>query len=167
MSVPVVDIISPRRGNVAARSPKVTMSYSSAFSQAIVTLVFVGDKVRQGHFDFVPTSVISTAMNLKTPTLVKILRQLSLAAVIETREGARGGVRLQRDPGQVTLLDVFDAIEARRPLFQCHLGLGATGEKPERAKRELLRLMGGAERAVRADLAKTTIADVIRAINAA
>lgn len=141
------------------------MSYSSAFSQAIVTLVFVGDKIRQGHYDFVPTSVISAAMNLKAPTLVKILRQLSRAGLIETREGARGGVRLRREPAQITLLDVFAAIEAQRPLFQCHLGLGATGDKPERAKRALLGIMEGAEAAMKADLARGSLADVIAAIN--
>lgn len=31
------------------------MSYSLAFSQAIFTVIFVADKVRQGIYDFVPT----------------------------------------------------------------------------------------------------------------
>ncbi|HNB42397.1 MAG TPA: Rrf2 family transcriptional regulator, partial [Anaerolineales bacterium] len=91
------------------------MSYSLSFSQAIFTVLFVGDKVEQGFFDFVPTKELSAALNIPNPTAVKILGSLANAGIIETREGSRGGVRLAKPAKQITLLDVFNAIEAGKP----------------------------------------------------
>ena len=77
------------------------MSYSLSFSQAIVTVLFVGDKVEQGFYDFVPTKELSEALNIARPTAVKILGNLAGAGIIETREGAKGGVRLALPPDSI------------------------------------------------------------------
>jgi DNA-binding IscR family transcriptional regulator len=71
------------------------MSYSLSFSQAIFTVLFVGDKVGQGYYDFVPTKELSASLNIPNPSAVKILGSLASAGIIETREGSRGGVRWQ------------------------------------------------------------------------
>ncbi|MEZ4594356.1 MAG: Rrf2 family transcriptional regulator [Chloroflexota bacterium] len=94
------------------------MSYSLSFSQAIVTVIFVGDKVAQGFYDFVPTKELSDALNIARPTAVKILGNLAGAGIIETREGAKGGVRLALPPAEVTILDIFQAIESGKALFR-------------------------------------------------
>lgn len=141
------------------------MSYSTAFSQTIVTVVFIGDKIRQNLFEFVPTSLISQTLNLKAPTLVKILHQLNRAGIIESREGKSGGVRLKITPDKLTLLMLFEAIEQDRPLFQTHLNLTASGEKPDKAKKELLRVLQSAETAMKSSLKETTVAEYIRRIN--
>ena len=52
------------------------MSYSLSFSQAIFTVLFVGDKVGQGFYDFVPTKELSASLNIPNPTAVKILGNL-------------------------------------------------------------------------------------------
>jgi Rrf2 family transcriptional regulator, repressor of oqxAB len=137
------------------------MSYSTAFSQAIVTSVFVGDKIRQGAFEFVPTSAICKSLNLKAPTLAKILNNLARVGIIETKEGKAGGVRLKLAPDKLTLLMIFEAIEADRPLFQTHLNLSATGPKPDKAKKVLLRVLRSAEAAMKDSLAKVTIANYL------
>lgn len=67
------------------------MSYSLAFSQSVITVLFVADKVQQGIYDFVPTQEISDALNIPKPSAVKILQSLNRAGIIETREGAKGG----------------------------------------------------------------------------
>lgn len=141
------------------------MSYSLAFSQAIITVIFVGDKVEQGYYDFVPTKEISTALNIARPSAVKILGNLASAGIIETREGAKGGVRLAVTSAEVTILDVFEAIETGKPMFRHDFELRVTGEKPTRAQRAVLTILDEAETAMKARLAQTTLADLLTVLN--
>ncbi|GJM42542.1 MAG: hypothetical protein DHS20C20_28240 [Ardenticatenaceae bacterium] len=141
------------------------MSYSLAFSQAIMTVLFVGDKVEQGFFDFVPTKEISASLNIARPTAVKILGNLASTGIIETREGAKGGVRLAVPAAEVTILDVFAAIETGKPLFRHDFELRVTGEKPTRAQQAVLTLLEDAEAAMKNQLAQTTIAELLAVLN--
>ncbi|MBK7895635.1 MAG: Rrf2 family transcriptional regulator [Candidatus Promineifilaceae bacterium] len=142
------------------------MSYSLSFSQAIVTVIFVSDKVAQGFYDFVPTKELSEALNIARPTAVKILGNLAGAGIIETREGAKGGVRLALPPAEVTILDIFTAIESGKALFRHDFELGVTGEKPTRAQGAILNILNEAEAAMHQRLAQTTIADLLAILNA-
>jgi Rrf2 family protein len=141
------------------------MSYSLSFSQAIFTVLFVGDKVGQGFYDFVPTKEISTSLNIPNPTAVKILGSLASAEIIETREGSRGGVRLAKPPQKITLLDIFTAIETNKPMFRQDHKLRVTGVKPSRAQQSVSTILADAEAAMKAELAKTTIADLMVKLN--
>lgn len=141
------------------------MSYSLSFSQAIFTVLFVGDKVGQGFYDFVPTKEISTSLNIPNPTAVKILGSLASAEIIETREGSRGGVRLAKPPQKITLLDIFTAIETNKPMFRQDHKLRVTGVKPSRAQQSVSNILADAEAAMKAELAKTTIADLMVKLN--
>lgn len=141
------------------------MSYSLSFSQAIFIVLFVGDKVAQEYFDFVPTKELSTALNIPNPTAVKILGSLANAGIVETREGSRGGVRLAKPAQQITLLDVFNAIEAGKPLFRQDHQLRVTGKKPTRAHQSVYAVLSNAEESMKTRLAKTTIADLMAGLN--
>ncbi|MCB9450861.1 MAG: Rrf2 family transcriptional regulator [Anaerolineaceae bacterium] len=141
------------------------MSYSLAFSQAIVAVLFVGDKVEQGYYDFVPTKEMSESLNIARPTAVKILGHLASAGIIETREGAKGGVRLAKKPENITLLDVFDAIETGKPMFRHDFELRVRGEKPTRAQQAVLTVLNDAESSMKTTLAQTTIADLLVKLN--
>lgn len=141
------------------------MSYSLSFSQAIFVVLFVGDKVAQNYFDFVPTKELSAALNIPNPTAVKILGNLASAGIIETREGSRGGVRLAKPPQEITLLDVFAAIEIGKPMFRQDYQLRVTGEKPTRAHQTVYAILTEAEAAMKSHLAQTTVADLMKALN--
>ena len=138
------------------------MSYSLAFSQAIAITVFVASKVEACMYDFVPTQELSEALNIARPTAVKILQRLTNVGIIETREGAKGGVRLAKSPDEVTLLDVFNAIEQQRPLFRIDMGIHITGEKPARVKQNLLEVLTHTENSMKKSLQGTTIANLYR-----
>jgi Rrf2 family protein len=142
------------------------MSYSLAFSQAILTVLFVGDKVAQGYYDFVPTKELSSALNIPRPTAVKILGNLASAGIIETREGAKGGVRLAIKPENITILDVFTAIETGKPLFRHDFELRVSGEKPTRAQQSVLTIFNDAEAAMKTQLEQNTIANLLAVLNA-
>jgi len=74
------------------------MSYSLSFSKAILVVIFISDKIRQGQYEFLSTKLISEVLNIPKPTLVKILQNLSIAGIIETKEGKQGGIRLIKKP---------------------------------------------------------------------
>lgn len=141
------------------------MSYSLSFSQAIFTVLFVGDKISQGFYDFVPTKELSTSLNIPNPTAVKILSSLSNAGIIETREGSRGGVRLGISAQDITLLDIFNAIESGKSMFRTDYELRAKGEKPTRAQKSVFGILSEAESAMKSQLEQTTVADLIAALN--
>src|SRR5262245_57709063 len=51
--------------------------------------------------------------------LLKHMQALTKAGICESVPGPSGGYRLARAPGQITLLDVFQAIEGTEPAFRC------------------------------------------------
>jgi Rrf2 family protein len=137
------------------------MSYSLTYSQAVLVLVYVADKVRQGLFDFVPTRVIAASLGIPPPTTAKILHTLGLAGIIETREGAKGGVRLALSASKISLADVLGAMEQKRPLFAAHMHVRAKGERPTRAQAAIRKALDAAEDAMRLRLSETTIEDIL------
>lgn len=55
-----------------------------------------------------------------SPSFVaKIFPKLEKAGIVQAAEGVRGGYRLAKDPADITVLDVVDAIEGYKPLFNC------------------------------------------------
>ena len=108
---------------------------------------------------------LSDSLNIAKPSAVKILQNLSRAGIIETREGAKGGVRFVISHMEITVLDVFNAIEQNRPLFKSALRLSITGKKPESGMRAVSEVLSLAQEAMKASLKETTIADLISKIN--
>src|SRR5215469_16144769 len=55
-----------------------------------------------------------------SPSFVaKIFSRLEKAGIVTASEGIRGGYRLARPPEQITILAIVDAIEGKKPLFEC------------------------------------------------
>jgi Rrf2 family protein len=139
------------------------MSYSLAFSQAISIVIYVAIKIEHEIYDFVPTREIAHQLNIAAPSVVKILQHLSRAGLIETREGARGGIRLLHAPDEITLLDVFSAIEQERPLFrQQHQPLRLSGPEVERIQQRVNDALASSEQAMKTRLHDVTIAALYR-----
>ena len=133
------------------------MSYSLGVWQAMQATVYVADKVRLGQFDFVPTSRLAEDLGIPAPSLARLLRSLNRAGIIETREGARGGVRLALPPDQATLLSIVDAIEQTLPLFRTDSAPRVTGATPTKRQAALRRALERAELAMRSSLEEVTI----------
>jgi len=141
------------------------MSYSLGFSQAVAVVLFVADKVRQGIYDFVPTKTVSDQLGIAAPSAVKILQSLNRAGIIETREGAKGGVRLAHSANKITVLDIFTAIEHDRPLFRTDLSFKVSGNKPAAARQAIGLVLENAENAMKKSLASTSIEALMKKIN--
>jgi Rrf2 family protein len=65
------------------------------------------------------TSQIAEEMEIPPSFLAKIISQLSIAGLIHTSRGARGGVKLACKPEDISLLDVVEAIDGPIHLNEC------------------------------------------------
>lgn len=65
------------------------------------------------------TSAIAEEQHIPPSFLAKIVSQLSIAGLLHTSRGARGGVTLARDPKDITLLEVIEAIDGPIQLNEC------------------------------------------------
>jgi Rrf2 family protein len=70
------------------------------------------------------TSQIAEVQQIPPSFLAKIVSQLSVAGLLQTSRGARGGVSLARTPDQISLLEVVEAIDGPILLNEC-VGNGA------------------------------------------
>jgi len=66
-----------------------------------------------------PTSQIAREQQIPPSFLAKIVSQLSVAGVVQTSRGARGGVSLARPSSDITLLEVIEAIDGPITLNEC------------------------------------------------
>ena len=74
---------------------------------------------RQEHTERAATSTIAEEQNIPPSFLAKIISQLSIAGLLHTSRGARGGVTLAREPKEITLLEVVEAIDGPIQLNEC------------------------------------------------
>jgi Rrf2 family protein len=70
------------------------------------------------------TSQIAEDQRIPPSFLAKIVSQLSVAGLLHTSRGARGGVSLARPPENITLLEVVEAIDGPILLNECALDAG-------------------------------------------
>jgi len=138
------------------------MSYSLSFSKAVLVVIFISDKIRQGQFEFLSTKSISEVLNIPKPTLVKMLQGLTTAGIIETKEGKQGGIRLLKKPAQITVLDILNAIETGKPLFNTSFNIMVEGKRPDNAQKSISSLLTNAENQMKNVLGSKTIEEVLQ-----
>ncbi|MGO4565423.1 Rrf2 family transcriptional regulator [Rhizobium sp. 2YAF20] len=102
--------------------------------------------------------------------LLKHLQALSGAGILETLPGPKGGYRLAKAPAAISLLDIVLAVEGPAPAFRCNeIRQRGPNPVPDRffAKPcNISAAMLRAERVYRAELAKTSVADLITELTA-
>ncbi len=65
------------------------------------------------------TSQIAETKKIPPSFLAKIISQLSIAGLIHTSRGARGGVTLAREAKEISVLEVVEAIDGPIALNEC------------------------------------------------
>ena len=128
-------------------------------------MLFIASRFNRGDLDFVSTQQIAHDLNIPPSTTGMILRRLNRAGLVETREGVSGGVRIAKRPEEVTLLDIFMAIEQERPMFQTNIQMRLTGEKPTRVQQTVTHALGEAENAMKDNLRAVTLRDLFNTID--
>jgi Rrf2 family protein len=65
------------------------------------------------------TSTVAKEQHIPPSFLAKIISQLSIAGLLHTSRGARGGITLAREPKDITLLEVVETIDGPIQLNEC------------------------------------------------
>jgi Rrf2 family protein len=141
------------------------LSYSLSFTKSVLVVIFISDKIRQNQFEFLSTADISKFLSIPKPTLVKILQNLNAADIIETKEGKQGGIRLMKDPSNITVLEILEAMEKGKPLFQTSFNILAEGKRPTNAQKSIKNVLVAAEDQLKNELGKKTIAEILLEMN--
>jgi Rrf2 family protein len=81
--------------------------------RAVLYLAQLGEDKRAA------TSQIAQEQQIPPSFLAKIVSQLSVAGLLQTSRGARGGVSLARSPEKISLLEVVEAIDGPILLNEC------------------------------------------------
>ncbi|WP_378949838.1 RrF2 family transcriptional regulator [Mesorhizobium sp. ANAO-SY3R2] len=116
-----------------------------------------------------PGNAMAEAFGLSPSYLLKHLKALTAAKVLESVPGPSGGYRLARSAENITLLDIVLAIEGREPAFRC----GEIRQKGSYALEPAVYVkpcginvaMLKAERAYRVALSETRLSDIVADFN--
>ncbi|BDM74365.1 Rrf2 family transcriptional regulator (plasmid) [Streptomyces nigrescens] len=137
------------------------MAANSRLTVAVHVLVWMALVHRRGR-ELVTSEQAAESVNTNPVVIRRCLGGLRDAGLVEVRHGAGAGWRLARDPGEITLLEVLQAVEDE-PLFGLHRNapnpkcpVGA-GIRPA-----LRQAYDEAEDAARSALGRTTIEDMLR-----
>ncbi|NLW47807.1 MAG: Rrf2 family transcriptional regulator [Firmicutes bacterium] len=136
------------------------MSYSTTLHTAVGILALISIKMKEYHYEFVSTKLISEHLKIPAPTVVKALKNLNAAGIIDTKEGARGGVLLAKPLSEITLLDIFLAVEPGKPLFKTISDYPLKGREVEIIKARLFNSLQNAEKAMMESLKTLTLEDL-------
>jgi Rrf2 family protein len=106
--------------------------------------------------------------DLPVAYLAKQLQALVRAGVLSAITGPRGGFRLARPAGQITMLQVVEAVDGGSPFYTCNeiRQRGRAAAPLERCREAcgLAATMAAAEAAWRASLRAVTIADIVASL---
>ena len=117
-----------------------------------------------------PASRLAEFHGVPAAYLAKALQALSRAEIIESFPGRHGGYRLGRPPGDITLLDVVEAVEGRDASFRCteirKRGPARVAPRLYSPVCAIAEAMYRADEAWRAELRQTTVADLLQKLAA-
>ncbi|MER5409333.1 Rrf2 family transcriptional regulator [Streptomyces sp. NPDC002769] len=107
---------------------------------------------------------IAESVNTNAAVIRRCLGDLRRAGPVRSRRGAGAGWALAREPEHITLLEVCSAVDTGSP-FGMHRTPPNTGCPVGFGIRPALRVVyDGLEEQMRQELARTTIADVLRGV---
>lgn len=90
------------------------MKIKGSLEQAVCILLVIAHT--PGHTP-VKSYTLSERLGLSDSYLKKIMRQLVVAGLVDSEAGKKGGFVLKKAPKNISLLDVFEAIESTAPFL--------------------------------------------------
>jgi Rrf2 family protein len=113
----------------------------------------------------VPAAKLAAYHEIPPAYLAKHLQALAGAGIVESVAGARGGYRLARPAGEISVLDVVLAVDGDDAAFTCteirQRGPAACAPSAYRTPCAIARVMWAAEDAWRESLRAHTVADLL------
>jgi Rrf2 family protein len=137
------------------------MSANSRLTIAVHVLAWMA-LARERGLVWITSDQVAASVNTNPVIIRRSLGDLRRAALVEARRGAGAGWSLAREPREITLLDVYNAVE-HEPLFamhrtepnlECPVGHGI--------RPVLGQVYSEIDQALRHELTRTSVADVLR-----
>ena len=137
------------------------MAANSRLTIAVHALAWLA-LARRGGRELLTSEEVAASVNTNAVIIRRSLGELRRAGLVNVRHGAGAGWSLARAPEEITLLDVYEAVE-QDPLFgmhrtepnlECPVGKGI--------RPALGHVYGEIEQSLRKELERTSIADVLR-----
>lgn len=112
------------------------------------------------------SQTLAASINTNPVVVRRLLLALRRARLIETFAGKHGGARLRKRPNQVSLVEIYDAVECRPVIIvnerkaskRCHVSCNM--------KSIMSCVAEGTEQAVRKHLRAITLTQLVRQVNA-
>jgi Rrf2 family protein len=137
------------------------MGANSRLTVAAHALAWVGLNERRGG-EVATSEQIANSVNTNPVVIRRLLGELRDAGLVQSRRGAGAGWRLTRAPESISLAEVYAAVEDG-PLFAMHSGVPNQKCPVGHGIRSALDpVYDGVEDALRAQLARTSVADILR-----
>ncbi|MGX1829156.1 RrF2 family transcriptional regulator [Paenibacillus taichungensis] len=136
------------------------MAYSTALSQGISILLYIHALSEENCSNYLSTKLISEQLNIPVPTTVKVIRNLNNAKLTMAKEGAKGGILLAQPLSEITMLDVFLAVEPGKDLFKVHTDVTLQGQDVDDVKQKVIHHLAGAEIAMQNYLKDIRLTDL-------
>lgn len=127
--------------------------FSQTVEYALRAVVSLADQAPQPR----TTKQIARITRVPLAYLSKVLQGLVRHGIVASQRGVGGGVRLNRSPEDLTLLEVVDAVEPIQRIRHCPLGLAAHGVRLCPLHQRLDDALASIEEAFRC----TTLADLL------
>ncbi len=109
-----------------------------------------------------PAHRLAEYHGVPAPYLAKSLQALMRAGLVDATTGRKGGYRLARPASDISLLDLYDAVEGRASIFRCseirRRGPAAVGARQYPNPCGIASAMWRAETAWREELAQVSVA---------
>mgnify|MGYP002404254512 CR=1 FL=1 len=137
-----------------------TMSANSRLTLAVHTLTWLA-RFRD-QYEFATSERISVSVNTNPVILRGLLGMMEKHHLVNVQHGSNAGWQIAREPEEITLLDVYRAVKPdtlfalhhTQPNQQCVIGCGISNT--------LEHVYANAQDALDQELARTTIADILR-----
>jgi len=115
-----------------------------------------------GHEHKTTSTFLAGSVGVNPVIVRNVLGQLKAAGIVTVEPGV-GGASLARAPEQITLLDVFHAVEERESLFRFHDNPNPECPVGRNVHAVLGKSLAAVDDAMEAQLATTTLADLMDA----
>jgi len=138
------------------------MGSNSRYTVAVHTLLLL----KNPGGEWVTSDWIAGSVNTKPVVIRRILRGLQAAGLVEGQKGARGGYRLRRPAGEITMWEVYEAMREDGPF-----GLHASTPNPRcpiggRIQKNLRGIYSATEASMQCVLNRTTLGALRRQVTA-
>ncbi|KAF1297189.1 Rrf2 family transcriptional regulator [Enterococcus sp. JM4C] len=142
------------------------MSYSVALSQSLEILSYIELKTKFGEAKYLTIKQISEKLTIPVPSVKRLVGLLKRANLIESKKGVNGGLSLTRPAQDISLYEVFDAVEGQNAMFKIHENFDTDKfihqEEAETMLFRINQILSSAEKAMHDELKKETLSDLFQ-----